>query len=260
MEEAVSLMENDRFLACLDADYRRLHDVAAAGDLTAPVPTCPDWTLKELVEHTAMVYLHKVKATELGREDLAEWPPDISGQSTLAVFEDAYAQLKNMFATHDPSDHSGTWYDPDQTVGFWIRRMAQETVIHRRDAELAVGDPTPADAELAEDGIAELLDIFVAYPTHKWNEECQPALAPSDGDSFLVDADGARWLATIGLGGVEVSRMQQPSDATVTVSGAPSDVLFWLWNRSASSDGPVDVQGSAEALERLRTLLTLCTQ
>ena len=253
-------MENDRFLACLDADYRRMHDIAAGGDLSSPVPSCPDWTLKDLVEHTAMVYLHKVKATELGGEDMADWPPDISGRPTLDVFENAYAQLTNMFATHDPSDHSGTWYDPDQTVGFWIRRMAQETVIHRRDAELAVGDADSGRPRTRRGRHHRTARHLHRLPDPQVEQGIQPALEPSDGDSLLVDAGGARWLATIGLGGVEVSRMQQPSDATVQVSGAPSDVLFWLWNRTSPADGSVDVQGDDATLERLRNLLTLGTQ
>jgi uncharacterized protein (TIGR03083 family) len=253
-------MENARFLDCLDRDYRRMHDVAAATDLSAPVPSCPDWTVKDLVEHTACVYLHKVAATELGREP-DDWPPDLSAyDAPLAAFEAAYAQLTEMFASHDPSDHSGTWYDPDQTVGFWIRRMAQETVIHRRDAELAAADPTPADPELAIDGIAELLDLFVAYPTKKWNEECQPVLEPANGDTILVDAAGTRWLAEIGLGGVDVSRPGHVPRATVRVGGSPSALLFWLWNRHVPSDGNVDLTGAPDAIERLRTLLTACTQ
>src|SRR5262245_56113422 len=114
-------MDNARFLECLDADYRRMHDVIAQADMDARVPSCPDWTVKDLVEHTAGVYLHKVQSTERGSEELADWPPHLSGPTPLASFENAYAMLTNMFATHDPSDHSGTWYGPDQTVGFWIR-------------------------------------------------------------------------------------------------------------------------------------------
>ncbi len=236
-----------------------MHDVLSGVDLGAPVPSCPGWTVKDLVEHTARVYLHKVASTELGREP-EQWPPDLSGQTPLASFEDAYAKLTEMFATHDPSDHSGTWYDPDQTVGFWIRRMAQETVIHRRDAELAVGDPTPADRELAIDGIAELLDLFVAFPTTKWAAECKVVLEPADGDTVLVDTGDDRWLAKIGIGGVEVVRPVDVPTATVRVSGSPSPLLFWLWHRSAPSDGHIEVEGEPAAIDRLHALLTLSTQ
>ena len=253
-------MEHARFLACLDADYRRMHLVVSGADLAAPVPSCPEWTVTDLLEHTACVYLHKVEATRLGSEDVVDWPPELPGPTPIASFEYAYAKLTDMFATHDPSDHSGTWYDPDQTVGFWIRRMAQETVIHRRDAELAAGDPTPAPADLAIDGIAELLDVFVAYPTQKWADECKEVLEPADGETILVDAAGTRWLAEIGLRGVEVSRPTDEVASTVRVVGAPSALLFWLWHRHDDSDGAVNVTGEPAAAERLHALLTLCTQ
>ena len=66
--------------------------------------------------------------------------------SAIELIDDAYRQLAQEFAARDPADPSGTWYGPDQTVGFWIRRMAQETVIHRIDAELGAREqvtPSP---------------------------------------------------------------------------------------------------------------------
>ena len=38
-------------------------------------------------------------------------------------------------------------------MGFVIRRMAQETAIHRWDAESAAGTVTPVESTLASDGI-----------------------------------------------------------------------------------------------------------
>lgn len=252
-------MEPTRLRQCLDRDYGRLHDVVAVADPAAPVPSCPEWTVADLARHTAEVYLHKVACTRLGRSP-EEWPPDLSDMSPVAALEHACTELTQMFDTHEPSHHSATWYDGDQTVGFWIRRMAQETVIHRRDAELAVGEPTPAAPDLAIDGIAELLDLFVEYPTKKWAAECKDVLEPADGDTVLVEADGSRWVAEIRTSGVDVSRPQDAPSATVRVSGGPSAVLFWLWNRWDPSDGAVAVDGDPAAVDRLRALLTLSTQ
>jgi hypothetical protein len=51
---------------------------------------------------------------------------------------------------------------PDQTVGFWIRRMAQETVVHRVDAELAAEvAPGAIPDDIALDGIDEFLIAFI---------------------------------------------------------------------------------------------------
>jgi len=55
-------------------------------------------------------------------------------------------------------------HTPDRTVGFWIKRMAQETVIYRIDAELATRQTVASvPDELALDGIDERLKVFVAY-------------------------------------------------------------------------------------------------
>ena len=44
-------------------------------------------------------------------------------------------------------------------VDFVRRRQAHEALIHRLDAELVAGDPTPVDRDLASDGVDEVLTI-----------------------------------------------------------------------------------------------------
>ena len=85
----------------------------------------------------------------------------------MALLDRAYAALTAEFAARSPESPAFTWYGPDQTVGFWIRRMAQETVIHRVDAELGAGVASiaPIPADLAHDGIDEFLVAFVEYGT-----------------------------------------------------------------------------------------------
>src|SRR5258708_19732096 len=88
----------------------------------------------------------------------------MNDEPPLELLDWAYAALTAEFAARRPEDHTFTWYDPDQTVGFWIRDMAQETVIHRVDAELAAAEPLAAiPGDLAADGIDELLVAFVQY-------------------------------------------------------------------------------------------------
>ena len=42
-------MEASRYLQCLAADYGDLRDAASAAELTANVPSCPGWTMADLV-------------------------------------------------------------------------------------------------------------------------------------------------------------------------------------------------------------------
>src|SRR4051812_24688976 len=119
-------MENTRYLECLAADHARLREVAAT-DLTAKVPSCPDWTVADLTRHVGQVYLHKIGAMREGVEP-EDWPPQGTEQEDpIALLDRAYAELIGEFAARKPGDPAGSWYEPDQTVGFWIRRMAQET-------------------------------------------------------------------------------------------------------------------------------------
>ncbi len=133
-----------------------------------------------------MVYLHKATAMRQGSEP-ENWPPDFDDDaSAIELIDDAYRQLTGEFAARDPAEPSGTWYGPDQTVGFWIRRMAQETVIHRIDAELGAHEQVaPVADDLAADGIDELLRVFVGYGVSEWADLFTEALKDSDGRAAL---------------------------------------------------------------------------
>jgi uncharacterized protein (TIGR03083 family) len=265
-------MENSRFLECLDADYRRMRAIVP-GHLAEPVPTCPEWSVDDLTWHVGLVYLHKATAMREGAEP-EQWPPDYDDDaSALELIDDAYRQLVEQFTARDPAEASGTWYGPDQTVGFWIRRMAQETVIHRIDAELGVRQQvTPVADDLAADGIDELLRVFVAYSVSESADHFTEALGGSPGHTYLITAEATAaspsvsWListspgqfAVAGGPGVEFSDATSPD---VTISGTPTDVLRWAWNRETQGEpSRVTVGGESGALAEFRRCVVIATQ
>lgn len=254
-------MEYSRFLDCLAADFTRLRAVAPSG-LTAVVPTCPGWTVADLARHVGEVYLHKTLAMQEGAEP-DPWPPEeLASEEPLALLDRAYAGLRAQFAARAPEDPAGSWYAPDQTVGFWIRRMAQETVIHRIDAELGTGQPVvPVPADLAVDGIDELLRVFVAYSVAEWGEYFTGILAGSPGRTYTVRTDGAAWRVQTGPGRFTVEDGPGGGTADVTVNGPPAAVLRWVWNRESPGEpSVVVVEGGAEAVEELRRCIVTATQ
>src|SRR6185436_3745950 len=165
-------MESARLLDSLASDFDRLRKVATTADLAAPVPSCPGWTLADLIRHVGTVYLHKVECMRLGSHP-EDWPPaGIADEDPAALLDRSYAALTAEFGSRDPADPAFTWYGPDQTVGFWIRRMAQETVIHRVDAELAAEvEPGAIPDDIALDGIDEFLIAFIEYGSRTWPDE-----------------------------------------------------------------------------------------
>lgn len=142
----------ERYLQLLDADSARLAEVAARG-LDADVPPCPEWTVRDLLQHIAVVYLHKVEALRTGRRPDPWPPPGLDERDPHELFADARRSLLAELSDHDVDEPSWTWWPPDQTAGFWYRRMAQETVIHRVDAELSHDVVTAVDPALAVDGV-----------------------------------------------------------------------------------------------------------
>ena len=246
-------MDEQRFLACLDADFTRLRAVVD-GAVDAPVPSCPGWTGADLARHVAEVYLHKTETMRQGTWP-APWPPELP--DPLSALDDAYRQLTGEFAARAVTDKALTWYAHDQTVGFWLRRMAQETVIHRLDAELAAGvehDPIPAD--LAVDGIDELLTCFLAYASEEDPDEVREYLADCDGRTVQIATDGAGWQVQLGPETITVERGE--SDAEAAVLGEPGAVLRWLWRRA--DDDVVRLDGNRWAVGKLRAVLGAVTQ
>jgi uncharacterized protein (TIGR03083 family) len=254
-------MEYSRFLDCLAADFARLRAVASI-DPAVAVPSCPGWTVADLTRHVGVVYLHKTVAMREGAEP-DPWPPEeLADEEPLALLDRAYAGLLEEFAARKPEDPAGTWYAPDQTVGFWIRRMAHETVIHRIDAELGTGRPVaPVPADLAVDGIDELLKVFLAYSVARWGDYFADILAASPGRTYTVRTDGAAWRVRTGPGVVTVEDGAGDDAAEVTVSGPPAAVLRWVWNREGAGEpSGVTVEGAPEAVEELRRCIVTATQ
>lgn len=267
-------MDNSRFLVCLGADYRRMREVVP-GHLSAPVATCPDWTVADLTRHVGQVYLHKVECMRAGGNEETEWPPAglRDDEEPVALLDRAYAELVAELTTRDPAAPGATWYPPDPTVGFWFRRMAQETVIHRIDAELAAGAAiAPVPVDLAVDGIDELLKVFVGYAVDAWGDYFTEALADSPGRAYKIettataDRPSVTWLVRTSPGrfavdGGPAGRPAEDSAADVTVSGTPTDVLRWSWNRETPGEpSRVTVDGSEEALAEFGRCVAIATQ
>lgn len=211
---------------------------------TAAVPACPGWTRADLLGHVAGV--HSWVRAQLGagpaervRFSAIELPP--AGDELPAWFEANAAALAAELATMDVDATWQTWAGP-QPGTFFPRRMAQETAVHRRDA-----DPAPLDAALAVDGVDELLDLFAPrLPAERF--------AGLDATVHLhaTDTDG-EWLVHLTPDGLRAERAHAKGD--VALRGTAGDLLLWAWNR-ASVDDRFEVFGDATVLDRWRSTVT----
>jgi uncharacterized protein (TIGR03083 family) len=215
----------------------------------------------------ADVYLHKAACIRDGVEP-EDWPPPWGDEPTLVRFDRALAELRPELAERPLDASTGGWFKPDRTVGFWVRRMAQETVVHRVDAELAAGLPvSPIPADLAVDGVDELLALFLPYAVDAWGDSFADILDASPGRRLLLKTDGASWLVSTGPGAVAVCRDPGQPDTSVdavadaTVSGSPEALLRWVWNRETpGAPSGTTVSGDGAAVDELRRCLVVAAQ
>ncbi|SDI64468.1 TIGR03083 family protein [Actinokineospora alba] len=246
-------MDSQRYLDCLASDYARLRTIAASAP-DAEVPTCLPWTMSDLVRHVAQVYLHKAATME---HDARQPQPDVSAEDPLAALDRGYARLLAQFSHRQPSDVTVTWFPPDQTVAFWIRRMAQETVIHRIDAELAAGvESAPIPEDLAVDGVDEVLERFLAFASHHFREDFAGTLDDLTGQRVQVETAGSAWLVNLDSKVITLTAPDGSPDATVRAD--PETLLRWLWRRT--DEDAVTVEGDQSAVDALYTVLKGATQ
>jgi len=256
-------MDASRHLECLAEDYSDLRDAVASVEVSATVPSCPGWTVADLVVHVAQVYLHKAAIMRTGEEPDPWPPPGLAAESALPLLSRAYGELRAQFRAHEPGEEVPTWFGPDQTVAFWIRRMAQETVIHRIDAELAARLPvTPVPADLAADGADEVLKRMLAYTAQEWPED----FAELEGGHLA--GDGGRDAIVLAVGQQAWTVLPSPSEIVVEdgtrdnprvlIGGPPGAVLRWLWGRAG--DDAVRFDGDPAWADYLRRLLAVVTQ
>lgn len=200
--------------------------VAAERDLDAPVPSCPEWDVAALVAHTGLVHRHKMATVQHGGteepQDLEIEPIPSEDTELVPWFRRGVDGLIATLAAADPEDPAWSWAG-DHRVAFWIRRMAQETTVHRWDAENAVGDAGPIDAELAADGVDEMLRVFIP------REEI--VYEGTSGSIHLRCTDQPdEWFVSLEADKVPVAE-RGSGDHDAVLEGTAEDLLLLVWRR-----------------------------
>jgi uncharacterized protein (TIGR03083 family) len=213
----------------------------ASGDaLEAPVPTCPDWHLSDLVAHLGGVYTFWHTQLEAASPEARAEPASrgvTAGSDLLDWFADAGAGLQIALADRDPAEPCWNWSGADLTARWVCRRMALESAVHRFDAELAVDSPAVVDRDLAVDGMDEWLGVHLAADV--------PAApgASLGGVLCLACADApAAWTVEVAGGRLRYREGRGPADAVLV--GPASDLYLFSWNRRPLD--VLDLTGSRE--------------
>ena len=228
--------------AAVRRDGLALAEAAAAAGPTAPVAGCPDWDVAELVWHITEVHYFWGEIVGRSLQDPEKVPPlerPADFPSLLALFRAGVERLASILAAADPTTPVWTWAR-QKDAGFVIRHQAQETAVHRADAERAAGREFTIDPALAADAIDEFFDLTAAFR--------RKGAAPVGGSVHMhpTDASGEWTISEDAAGALVLQRAHSKGDAAMR--GPASDLLLILYRRIGTEG--VETFGDAGVLER----------
>jgi uncharacterized protein (TIGR03083 family) len=231
----------------LQRDGDLLAAAAASSGPAAAIPTCPGWSIRDLVLHTSGVHRWATAFVAGGRTK----PGDVDFEATMGPapddiglvdwFREGHAALVGALRRAPDDLQCWTFLPAPSPRAFWTRRQAHETAIHRVDAESASGPFTAFAPEFALDGLDELLLRFATRPQARDVDE------PRTLRVHATDGDGD-WHVTIAPDRIDV--VPEDRAAECSVAGMASDLYTLLWNRRGP-DG-LDVEGDPSVLELWR--------
>jgi uncharacterized protein (TIGR03083 family) len=242
-------VDSEGHLAAIRRDGAAVAAVAE-GRLDRPVPPCPEWDIGDLVHHLGVVHNWVAANAAAGGERVTFDEPERRADPDLIPwFTDCHAAMVEALST-DPDTTCWTFSAVgDHTVGWWRRRQALETAVHRYDAEVAAGiDPRPLDADLAADGMEELLTEFFA----RWKDSDEVKAMSGTLHLHSTDAE-CEWTVDLDASPPTARREHAKGDAAIR--GPASSLYLWLWNRVPADSSDLQVFGSPaviDAWQRIR--------
>ena len=245
----------DRYVVEIEASTAGLAEILAEHDQSLPIPTCPEWTLRHLVTHVGRAHRWAAEITRT-RSDApipfrevpdGKLPDDRAGQR--AWLRAGAARI--VGAVREAGSDLVWSFTGPVPAGFWLRRMAHETLVHRADAQLAAGaEPEPViEAEVAADAIDEWL-MLLSGGLGSPGERAR-ALPAGAGLHIHATDDGlggrGEWMVRHAAGGLAVEPGHGKGDAALT--GPAASLLLVLMRRRPASGPAVTVYGDSAVVD-----------
>jgi uncharacterized protein (TIGR03083 family) len=204
--------------------------VMSAPGLELQVPTCPKWTLLDLVQHLGEVHRFWAAAVNAGPAAAAPVvPASVSEgaeaaarqrEALLAWSAESTRLLLDALRAVGPDRGCWTWWGESQspqTSGAVARHQVQEATVHTYDAQITVGVAQPLPEEVALDGVDEFLTT------------CCEGTDPWPHGTAVIDfhaAEGCSWRISLSADGARTTRLPTPGPIITTAATVSSGVAF----------------------------------
>jgi uncharacterized protein (TIGR03083 family) len=210
--------------------------IAAAPNLDVQVPTCPEWTLFDLVRHLGEGRRAWAATIAAGPDATAKSAPQgdpgapREREALLAWLAASTQELLDALRAAGPDRGCWAWWGRSQsprTCGAVARRQLHEIAVHTYDAQLTVGAPQPLPDEVALDGVEEFLSTFCTT-TVAWPHE------PAAADYHATE--GRSWRQRLSADGARAARLpaaagEDPAAADAAARGTANELVLALYGR-----------------------------
>jgi uncharacterized protein (TIGR03083 family) len=230
------MIEPSHGLAELERAASDVVDLIGEARLDVPVPSCPGWTVADLVDHLGQTHLWAEHCIRVGDPNAPETVAPVADREALAVWYAGCADLliTTLRAT-DPGIACWTFGESPGTAAFWFRRQAHEVAVHRWDLGAALGRDLGYPNPLAADGVDEVVTLF--FPRQVRLGRTAPLAR-----SLAVRVAGLGPLVVAGDGSGAYG------DRTDAEVGGPADALvLLLWGRIGLDDPRIELTGDTSA-------------
>jgi uncharacterized protein (TIGR03083 family) len=245
----------DFWLGALRAEGEAFRVAVCDADLDTRVPSCPEWTVADLVGHLGVVYQYVAQHVARGvtgppEVPVREQPGPPDGADLVAWWAERYRDLVTLLDSLDPEQPAWNWAPQGKRVSFWHRRMAHETAVHRWDAQFATINAEPIEPKLAADGISEVLDTWLPAGRRK---------GPTDVTGIIglcANDLEQEWLVRLRFGGgvalldADTLLDTDAHHQRAVARGSASDLLLALYGRIR--EDVLDLSGDERLFESLR--------
>ncbi|MFI5728739.1 maleylpyruvate isomerase N-terminal domain-containing protein [Kribbella sp. NPDC051587] len=234
----------------------RLAESAVAAGPDAVVPTAPEWTVAELVEHVGQTQHWVADIIERRITDPAQLPTEVAKAPTDSGVWQAWLSESAQRVVDACSDQAidapvfNAAGDERTGTQFWLTSMLNESVVHGFDAAntaATVNATTrPTGAGIAPDIAAELIGNHLAMltsPTWAARRPQSTEALRGTGQTLQWQATDTTdaWYAVRGPEGATWHRGTHPSGVTVT---GPAGSLLLVMTRRLSLEGTgIDISG-----------------
>jgi uncharacterized protein (TIGR03083 family) len=208
-----------------------LRTAAASLDPDIPVPTCPGWTVQQLVQHVGRVFAMVIRVLQTADPQSPPGRVEPAPGETFAIFDHQLASMLELLAVTDPA--TPVWHftpTAPKTAAFWSRRMAHEVTVHRIDMQTAAGTNSVVDPDFAADGIDEVLTRLIQRPTDAW------AVGTHAGTVLYHAADAGRaWTVRLVPGQLPQTLAEAVTEPDASIIGLADAVYRAAWGRPSGA-------------------------